>query len=117
MRRAIRRMLPFFLHAGLIISLCLSIWSLLRTDTYRQQTELTLSQASEIRWRLAQSREKAARISGYLELSMNTRRNDSRLLQDVRLLRFNLKLIASLDYAAAFIKPPNMATLRCRHRK
>jgi signal transduction histidine kinase len=60
---------------------------------------------------LAQSREKAARISGYLELSMSTGKNDPRLLQDLRLLRFNLKLIASLDYAAAFIKPPNMAIL------
>jgi signal transduction histidine kinase len=111
MRCAIRQILPYFLCVGLLISLCLSVWSILRTDTYRQQTEVTLSQASEIRWRLAQSREKAARISGYLELSMSTGKNDPRLLQDLRLLRFNLKLIASLDYAAAFIKPPNMAIL------
>ena len=29
MRRAIRQILPFFLYAGLLISLCLSVWSII----------------------------------------------------------------------------------------
>jgi signal transduction histidine kinase len=105
MNRIIRRFALSFLYAGLVASVGFSIWSLLRTETYRQQTEIILSQAAEVRWRVSQSREKIARIMGYLELAVKTGEEMpfAPLAQEIRILRFNLKSLAHLDYAEPYI--------------
>ncbi len=111
MKSILRHSTSLILYAGLIVSICLSVWSLLRTDIYRQQSELILGQASEIQWRASQSKEKVARIIGYLNVAVRSGEKPPRLLLEIQLLSFNLKSLVHLDYAATFITPQNIAGL------
>ena len=94
------------------MSVFLGVWSLLRTDTYRQETDLILSQAAEIRWRVSQSKEYAVRISGYLELASKTGERNPALWQNVQLLRFNLNLLTQLSYVPSFVDARNISSLQ-----
>ncbi len=105
MKTTIRRLIPVMLYAGLIVSICFTVWALLRTESYRQQTETIFSQCSEVQWRASQSRDKVARILGYLTLAARTGEINPRLLQDFRMLRFNLKALSQLDYAKEYVPP------------
>lgn len=111
MTRLLRRLVPLSLYAGLTLALCLSVWSLVRTETYRQKGEVVSSQALEIRSRVWQSREIVARIRGFLELARQTGKADTRLALSVRLLRFNLELMAHLEYVQLFLSPRNALDL------
>jgi signal transduction histidine kinase len=111
MKNIFRQHVSILLYASLLVSIVLAVWSLLRTETYRQQTELILGQASEIQWRTSQSKDRAARIIGGLNLAVCSGEQPPRLLRDVQLLSFNLKSLARLDYAATFISPRDLAVL------
>ena len=112
MTRILHRLIAIGLYACLFMSVFLGVWSLLRTDTYRQETDLILSQAAEIRWRVSQSKEYAVRISGYLELASKTGERNPALWQNVQLLRFNLNLLTQLSYVPSFVDARNMASLQ-----
>ena len=111
MKRPFRALLPLALYAGLFLSLALSVWSLVRTETYRQKSEIITSQALEIRSRIWQSREDIARIAGALELARQTGRNVPQLATSVRLLRFNLSLLSHLEYVESFLGTGNQIEL------
>ncbi|SDP71922.1 Signal transduction histidine kinase [Phyllobacterium sp. YR620] len=106
MKRYLSQVCSFLLYASLLMSVGLTIWVLLRTDVYRRQTEVVFGQSSEVQWRASQSRDKVARIFGYLNVAVETGQRDPRLLTEIRMLRFNLKSLASLEYAKDFM-PPN----------
>ncbi len=106
-----RQIVPLLLYAGLGAALWFSIWSTLRADVFRQQTERILNQASEVQWRASESREKVAQIKGYLELSQRVGALDPRILRAAKLLSFNLKSLARLDYASSFITDSNILAL------
>jgi signal transduction histidine kinase len=103
-----RWIVPLLLYAGFLAALCFSIWSILRADSFREQTERIHNQASEVQWRASESREKVAQIKGYLELAESAGVSDPRLLRAAKLLNFNLKALARLDYAGSFITDSNM---------
>ncbi|UGY11043.1 ATP-binding protein [Phyllobacterium pellucidum] len=106
MKRYLSQICSFLLYAGLLTSVGLTIWVLLRTDVYRRETEIVFGQSSEVQWRASQSRDKVARIVGYLNIAVQTGQRDPRLLTEIRMLRFNLKSLAALEYAKDFM-PPN----------
>jgi signal transduction histidine kinase len=111
MKRPISTLLPMVLYAGLLLSLGLSVWSLARTETYRQRSEVIASQALEIRSRVWQAREHVARIAGALELARQTGKSVPQLAMSTRLLRFNLSLLSRLEYVRFFLGPNNQAEL------
>lgn len=96
----------------MLLSLGLSIWSISRSDGYRQQTEIIYARVLEIRSRISQSKEQSARITGYLMLAARTGEQDPRLSQSIQLLRFNLTSLAHLEYAPLFIDRQDMLGLR-----
>ena len=112
MRYPFRQFVPAALCVGLFVSLGLSIWSISRSESYRQQTEAIYGQALEIRSRISQSKEQVARITGYLELATKTGEQNFHLSQYVKLLRFNLKSLAHLEYAHVFLDNQNILGLQ-----
>ncbi|MBA8902286.1 MULTISPECIES: sensor histidine kinase [unclassified Phyllobacterium] len=102
---------PLF-YIILIGAALLCVWSFVRADLYRIQTNEIMSQTFEVQVRASQAREKIASIKGYLMLATRTGDPEPRLIQEVTLMNFNLKSLDQLDYADRFLDAPDIASLK-----
>ncbi|MGH6858724.1 MAG: sensor histidine kinase [Phyllobacterium sp.] len=99
------------LYGVLVLAASFCLFSFLRADNYRVQTDEIMSQTFEIQDRASQAREKLANIKGYLLVAAATGQPQPRLLSEVMLLSFNLKALSQLDYVGRFLDAPELDVL------
>ncbi|WP_273795058.1 sensor histidine kinase [Brucella intermedia] len=105
-------LLAVFPYVGLTTAILLGCWSFFREDNYRAQLDVVFSQTSEIQWRVSRAREKVAHILGYLQLPQLTPRQRMRLVQDIRVLDFNLRALLGLGYVEQLLSKQDLKRLR-----
>ncbi|PRD41133.1 sensor histidine kinase [Phyllobacterium phragmitis] len=108
----LKRFLAMLPYIGLAAAVFLGCWSFLRADSYRAQTDLISNQISEIQWLSSQAREKIAHVTGYLQLPKLTEDQQRQLVQNVRLLDFNLNTLLSLNYVESFLNTADIGRLQ-----
>ena len=87
--------LPYF---GMVVALCLSAWTFIQSEHYRQETDEILNQTFEIQWRATQIHEQILRVFGYLRLAQETGKLDADIDRQMALLRVNVSALQSLPY-------------------
>jgi len=111
MSRGWRRWLDLVPYAGLAVAILLGSWSFMRSEHYREETDLLLMQSYEVQWRGSQIRERLANIVGLLRLSMATGQREPQLRQEVGLLQFNMNALRNLQDIDHFLDPQDFERL------
>ncbi|WP_026870514.1 sensor histidine kinase [Inquilinus limosus] len=106
-----RRWLDLVPYLGLVVAILLGSWSFMRSEHYREETDILLMQSYEVQWRGSQIRERLANIVGLLRLSMATGEREPQLAQEVGLLQFNMVALRNLQYIDHFLDPQDFARL------
>lgn len=109
--RALRRWLDLVPYLALAVAILLGSWSFMRSEHYREETDILLMQSYEVQWRGSQIRERLANIVGLLRLSMATGEREAQLAQEVGLLQFNMVALRNLQYIDHFLDPQDFARL------
>ncbi|MGO4124208.1 sensor histidine kinase [Inquilinus sp. YAF38] len=109
--KALRRWLDFVPYLGLAVAILLGSWSFMRSEHYREETDILLMQSYEVQWRGSQIRERLANIVGLLRLSMATGDREPQLAQEVGLLQFNMVALRNLQYIDHFLDPQDFARI------
>lgn len=109
--RALRRWLDLVPYLGLAVAILLGSWSFMRSEHYREETDILLMQSYEVQWRGSQIRERLANIVGLLRLSMATGDREPQLAQEVGLLQFNMVALRNLQYIDHFLDPQDFARI------
>lgn len=109
--RGLRRWLDLVPYLGLVVAILLGSWSFMRSEHYREETDILLMQSYEVQWRGSQIRERLANIVGLLRLSMATKDRQPQLVQEVGLLQFNMVALRNLQYIDHFLDPQDFARL------
>ncbi|TSD86911.1 sensor histidine kinase [Mycobacterium sp. KBS0706] len=111
MSRTLRRWLDVVPYLGLAVAIMLGSWSFMRSEHYREETDILLMQSYEVQWRGSQIRERLANIVGLLRLSMATGDREAQLAQEIGLLQFNMVALRNLQYIDHFLDPQDFARL------
>jgi len=111
MIRTPRWWLELFPYLALAVAISLSSWSFMRSEHYREETDMLLTQSYEIEWRGSQVRERLANIIGYLKIAIATGEREPRLVQEIGLLQFNIVALKNLEYANHFLDPKDFDRL------
>ncbi|MBU2146972.1 MAG: sensor histidine kinase [Alphaproteobacteria bacterium] len=104
----VKSALPF-LCLGIALLLC--VWTFLRSEHYRTESDLNFSQNYEVQWRTTQIREHLARIHGDLRLAAVTGQMQSDLTRQVFLLNANVGQLLNLEYAPKFLRDRDIQLL------
>lgn len=85
-------------YISLLIALGISVWSFLRSEQYRYESDTMLSQAYEVQWRSTQIREQLIRLNGYLQLADRVGDIDPDVTLQLKLADINVTQLMALDY-------------------
>lgn len=104
----IRSALPY---CALVCALFMCGGAFIRSEHYRNLSDLNFSQTYEIQWRTTQIREHLTRIHGDLRLAAATGELDADLNRQIILLGANISQLLRLEYVDKFLRPRDIELL------